>query len=88
MFGRVFEISNKDWSIVQHKEGAVTGMCVERPVRVVVDGKEVEATAFTTNPTRASPVGPISDRFVQALVRGATAAGLPAEYVKKLGEAK
>ena len=32
--GLVFEISEKDWPIIQHKEGVVTGMCVERPVRV------------------------------------------------------
>lgn len=88
IWGRVFEIAEKDWPIIQHKEGAVTGMCVERKVRVRVDGREVEATAFTTNPVRASSDGPVSDRFVQALVRGATAAGLPADYVTRLGSGK
>src|SRR5689334_22896390 len=28
VFGRVYEIAAKDWPVVQHKEGAVTGMCV------------------------------------------------------------
>ncbi|GHG96432.1 gamma-glutamylcyclotransferase [Comamonas sp. JC664] len=82
--GRLFEIRGQDWPIIQHKEGFVTSMCVERPVRVRVDGQEVEATAFVTNPRRASSDGPISSRFVEALVRGAQAAGLPADYVERL----
>jgi hypothetical protein len=44
----------------------------------------VEATAFVTNPRRAAQEGPVSLRFVEALVRGAQAAGLPAEYVERL----
>ncbi|AKQ66359.1 hypothetical protein A176_003271 [Myxococcus hansupus] len=82
--GRLFEIRGQDWPIIQHKEGFVTSMCVERTVRVRVDGQEVEATAFVTNPRRASSDGPISSRFVEALVRGARAAGLPADYVARL----
>ncbi|MEN9800617.1 MAG: hypothetical protein RL653_4314 [Pseudomonadota bacterium] len=84
VWGRLFEIPEKDWPIVQHKEGAVTGMSVERPVRVRVDGREVEATAFTTNPVRASLDGPVSGRFVEALVRGAKSAGLPASWTDGL----
>jgi hypothetical protein len=49
-----------------------------------VDGQELEATAFTTSPKRASVDGPISPRFVEALVRGAESAGLPAAYVEQL----
>jgi gamma-glutamylcyclotransferase len=84
IFGRVLDISAKDWPIIQHKEGAVTGMCVERAVRLRVGDKDVEATAFTTSPARASQDGAISARFVEALVRGARAAGLPADYVTRL----
>jgi hypothetical protein len=85
VFGRLFEIEGKDWPIIQHKEGFVTGMCIERPVRVRVDGSQVvEATAFTTSPRRASTEGPISPRFIEALVRGAESAGLPAAYVERL----
>jgi hypothetical protein len=84
IFGRLFEIAGKDWPIIQHKEGFVTGMCVERPVRVRVAGQELQATAFTTSPRRASTEGPISPRFVEALVRGAQSAGLPSEYVERL----
>lgn len=84
LWGRLFEIAEKDWPIIQHKEGAVTGMCVERPVRVRVNGEEVDAIAFTTNPVRASSDGPVSPRFIDALVRGATAAGLPGAYIETL----
>jgi cation transport regulator ChaC len=82
--GLVFAINEKDWPIIQHKEGVVTGMCVERPVKVRVGGEMVDATAFTTNPQRASSDGPVSPRFVEALVRGAQAAGLPAAWIDSL----
>jgi gamma-glutamylcyclotransferase len=82
--GRLFEISDKDWPIIQHKEGAITGMCVEWPVKVEVEGKTVEAMAFTTRPERRSAEGEVSSRFVEALVRGAKAAGLPHSYVQSI----
>ncbi len=83
-WGRLYEISEKDWPIVQHKEGGVTGMSVERAVRVRVDGRELEACAFTTNPAKASQDGPVSPRFVEALLRGAKSAGLPAAWTDGL----
>lgn len=85
VFGRVFEVPGADWAIVQHKEGAITNMSVERTVRVRAGSRELEAIAFTTNPARRSSDGPISTRFVEALVRGAESAGLPAEYIRTLG---
>lgn len=84
IYGRLFEIRGEDWPIIQHKEGAVTGMCIERTVKVKAGAREVEAIAFTTNPNRVSSDGPVSDRFIEALVRGATAAALPAAYVEQL----
>ncbi len=85
--GLLFQISGKDWPIIQHKEGLVTQMCVERPVRVRLGGREVEATAFTTAANRKSDEGPVSARFVEALARGAEAAGLPASWVASLRRA-
>jgi gamma-glutamylcyclotransferase len=84
VYGRLFEIGGKDWPIIQHKEGAVTGMSVERLVRVRVEGQEKQATAFVTSPGRASTEGPISQRFIEALVRGAQSAGLPTDYLERL----
>jgi gamma-glutamylcyclotransferase len=84
VFGRVFEVAGADWPVVEHKEGAITGMCVERPVTVLVGGERLEAIAFTTRPERASLDGPVSPRYVEALIRGAESAGLPAEYLARL----
>jgi hypothetical protein len=84
VYGRLFEIPSKDWPIIQHKEGFVTHMCVERKVTVRVGERTVEATAFVTNPARASNEGEVSARFVEALVRGGRSAGLPASYVDAL----
>ena len=84
VFGRLFEVAEADWPIIQHKEGAVTGMCVERSVRVRVGGEITDAVAFTTRPDRASGEGPVSARFVEALVRGARSAGLPAAQVERI----
>jgi cation transport regulator ChaC len=84
VWGRLFEVPGVDWPILQHKEGAVTGMCVEREVRVRVDSKETIATAFTTAPARARTDGPVSDRFVEALARGAVSAGLPAPWIDRV----
>lgn len=81
VYGVVFEIADQDWPIIQHKEGAVTGMCVELPMRVQIDGAVVDAVAFSTNPVRASLDGPISSRFVDSMVNGAQAAGLPASWL-------
>jgi gamma-glutamylcyclotransferase len=84
VFGRLFEIPAVNWPVVQHKEGVVTGMSIERTVRVIVDGKEIEATAFTTSPNRMSTQGAISPRFVEALLRGAKLAGLPDDYIAQI----
>jgi gamma-glutamylcyclotransferase len=87
--GLLFRIPGKDWPIIQHKEGFVTHMCVERPVRVQLAGEVFEATAFTTAANRRSSDGPVSARFLDALVRGAQSAGLPATWVASLrGSAK
>lgn len=84
IYGRVFEIPSKDWPVVQHKEGVVTGMSIERPIQITVEGQELAATAFVTNPTRASTLGPVSERFVAALISGAQQAGLPPNYISSL----
>jgi len=86
--GLLFEIGPKDWPIVQHKEGVITQMCVEREVRVRTPAGERTATAFTTAPGRRSLEGPVSPRFVEALIRGARAAGLPEAWIATLDGAR
>jgi cation transport regulator ChaC len=63
MDGVLFQIPEKNWPIVQHKEGNITGMCVEVQVQVKVGDQEIEATAFVTNPVRATTDGSISTIF-------------------------
>lgn len=82
--GLLFEVGGQDWPVIQHKEGAVTGMCIEREVRVRVNGAEVAATAFVTAPTRRSTTGPVSAAFLEALLRGFGDAALPDEYVREV----
>ena len=86
--GLLFEIAPKDWPIIQHKEGVITRMCVEREVRVRTPDGERTAIAFTTAPARKSGDGPVSPRFVEALVRGARAAGLPESWIASLDDAR
>lgn len=86
VWGRLFEISEKDWPIIQHKEGLIAGMSVERPVIAEVAGRRVEATAFATNPLRANRDGPVSQPFLDALSRGIEAAGLPGEWAQTVRE--
>ncbi|HEX4803825.1 MAG TPA: gamma-glutamylcyclotransferase, partial [Myxococcaceae bacterium] len=62
--------------------------CIEREVTVRCEGRELKATAFTTRPERSSEEGPISVRFVQALVRGAKSAGLPDAYIERIRAAE
>jgi len=57
-------------------------------VRVRTASGEQSATAFTTAPERKSAEGPVSDRFVDALVRGASAAGLPETWIGSLRVAR
>jgi hypothetical protein len=82
--GLLFEIAGVDWPIIRHKEGAITNMAVERPVRVRVGDEELDAVAFATRPERKSSDGPVSQRFVEALVRGARSAGLPEAWLAEL----
>jgi len=84
VFGRLFEIPSKEWPIIQHKEGVVTGMSVERSIRVHVGDQEVEAIAFVTAPQRRSLEGGISERYLNALIRGAKASGLPESYIRSI----
>ena len=86
--GVLFEIAQRDWPVVQHKEGLITRMGVEREVRVRTASGERIATAFTTAPGRRSSDGPVSARFVEALLRGARAAGLPEAWIATLGSAR
>lgn len=84
VFGRLFSIPAKDWPVIQHKEGVITGMSIEKTIKVTVNNEEFEATAFVTSPDRASLQGPVSERYLEALTRGAQQAELPEHYISTL----
>jgi hypothetical protein len=84
VYGVLFQIPEKNWPIIQHKEGNITGMCIEKQVQVKVEDQEIEATAFVTNPSRATTDGSISKRYLEALINGANQSGLPTEYIEYL----
>ena len=84
VFGRLYEIDAKHWPVVQHKEGVISGMAIEKKVKVNVGGRTVEATVFVTNPSRASTQGEISQRFIEALIQGARRSELPESYIQTL----
>ncbi len=84
VFGRLFEIPAVDWPVVQHKEGVITGMSVEREITVKVGPQKSQAIAFTTHPERARLEGPVSERFLEALLRGAQQASLPQNYINSI----
>jgi gamma-glutamylcyclotransferase len=89
VWGRLYEVPNRDWPVIQHKEGVITGMSVEREVLVrMEDGATRRATAFATNPLRASTEGTVSQPFVEALIRGAVSAGLPPEWIATLKDVR
>jgi gamma-glutamylcyclotransferase len=87
VFGLLHDIAGPDWPIVRHKEGGLTGMCDELAVRVLVDGATVDATTFVTRPARASMDGPVSQRFLAAMLAGASSAGLPAPWLEQIRQA-
>ena len=84
VYGLLFKIPSKNWPVVQHKEGVITGMSIEKKIKVNCNGTEFEAIAFTTTPARASLEGPVSERYVEALTRGAGLCGLPSSYIEKI----
>lgn len=84
VFGRLYEVPVENWPVVQHKEGVITGMSIELKIKIEVEGKEVEAFAFTTSPERANTTGPVSERYIEALIAGAKQARLPEDYVNSL----
>lgn len=85
VYGLLFEVPATQWAQVARRETETTGASVERSVRVKLsEGRVVQAIAFTTDPTRASTQGHVSERFVDALIQAAERARLPEDYLEKL----
>ena len=54
------------------------------PLYKLIKREELDAIAFVTSPSRRSFDGPISERYLQALLRGMKQSGLPADYIESL----
>jgi gamma-glutamylcyclotransferase len=71
--------------LVDHKEGAVSGLYVPLPVTLETAAGPVPALAFRVAPTRRLPSdGPPAPAYLEALLRGARASGLPAAWIARL----
>jgi cation transport regulator ChaC len=85
VFGLLHEVPAAHWPQVRQREATTTGATQERTVRVRrADGHVLQATAFTTDPVHSSLQGPVSERFVDALLQAAERARLPEDYLEKL----
>ena len=84
VFGLLFEVPEADFRAVEEAEGVPSGEAVAKELQVRSEGRTVTATAFTPRPEGATREGPVSQRYADALARGAEKAGLPGTYVTKL----
>jgi gamma-glutamylcyclotransferase len=73
-------------ALVDHKEGAVTGLY--RPEDVVVaplgGGSPAAAVAYVASPDRRRPEAAPSATWLEAVIRGARSAGLSADWIAEL----
>ena len=85
--GIALPMSGGQRGLVEHKEGAISGLYVPLEVDVApLDGSpQRRALAFRANPSRRLPSdAPPSPRFLEALLRGARAWKLSPEYIARL----
>jgi hypothetical protein len=71
--------------LVDHKEGAISGLYVPFAVTLETAGGPVPAVAYRVAPARRLPAdGPPAPAYLEALVRGARAVGLSAGWIARL----
>jgi hypothetical protein len=70
--------------LVDHKEGAISGLYVTFPVEIAVGGGKVQALAYRAARPLPSEETP-SAAFLQTLVRGARAWKLSDEWIASIG---
>lgn len=82
--GMLFEIPPMAKDAVLKKEGVPTGLSQEIAVTVEVEGKPLQAKAFTARPEKRTEPGPPSGRLMGYLVEGAQERGLPESWIEEL----
>jgi len=71
--------------LVDHKEGAVSGLYEAVPVTLETGTGPVEALAYRVSPARRLPAdGPPAPAYLDALLRGARAVGLSPAWIARL----
>jgi gamma-glutamylcyclotransferase len=71
--------------LVDHKEGAVSGLYVPVAVTLETAAGPLPALAFRVAPSRRLPAdGPPAPAYLEALLRGARASGLTAAWIARL----
>lgn len=81
VWGVLWEVTQADVDALDEYEGVAGGAYVRENTMVHHEGRDVEALVYLAVPRGDKKP---SNRYIAALVRGAEAHGLPAEYVERL----
>ncbi len=83
--GLALPMAGEARGLVDHKEGAVSGLYEPFPVTLETDGGPVPAVAFRVSAARRLPAdGPPSPGYLDVLLRGARATGLSPGWIARL----
>jgi hypothetical protein len=78
----IYAVDAQDWHALELAEEFPDRVPIT--VRVDLGGFEMRAQAFTTRISQATSMAAVSQTALDILIRGAEAAGFPAEYIARL----
>jgi AIG2-like family len=81
----LYAVDAQDWHALELAEEFPDRVPIT--VRVDMDGVELRAQAFTTRISQSTSMSAVSKQALDILIRGAEAAGFPAEYIERLRHA-
>ncbi len=81
VWGVLWDVTASDVESLDRYEGVAGGAYVRDSVRVTRAGRDVDALVYLAVPRGSKKP---SKRYIDALVRGAVAHGIPEEYVERL----
>jgi hypothetical protein len=84
VFGRLYQIPEKTFILVEQFESGYLGERMAMDVDVSVDGHTVKAVTFSTRNERVSAGGQVSNHFMNFLLTSAQRAGLPTDWLTQL----
>ena len=84
-WGLALPLPGEARGLVDHKEGAVSGLYEPMAVTLETANGPVPGVAYRVAPSRRLPdEGPPAPAYLDAVIRGARAHGLPADWVARL----